>query len=86
MTTSLSIKDVPENLVERLKRRAKRNHRSLRGELIAILEQAASEEKLTVAELHRRVSELGMRTPSDSVQIIREMRDSRYGPNDERVK
>ena len=40
---NLSIKDVPESLAERLRQRAARNHRSLQGELMAIIEQAAAE-------------------------------------------
>ena len=44
MGVSLSIKDVPDALAERLRLRAARNHRSLQGELMAIIEQAASEE------------------------------------------
>lgn len=38
---NLSIKDVPESLAEALRQRAARNHRSLQGELMAILESAA---------------------------------------------
>jgi hypothetical protein len=38
--TTLSIKDVPDDLAERLRQRAARNHRSLQGELMAIIEQA----------------------------------------------
>lgn len=37
---SLSIKDVPEPLLEALRRRAARNHRSLQGELMALIAQA----------------------------------------------
>lgn len=40
---SLSIKDVPEPLLEALRRRAARNHRSLQGELMALIAQAAEE-------------------------------------------
>jgi plasmid stability protein len=43
--TNLSVKDVPEELAERLRRRAARNHRSLQGELMAIIERAAYEEE-----------------------------------------
>lgn len=38
---NVSVKNVPEDLVERLRERARRNHRSLQGEMMAILEQAA---------------------------------------------
>jgi plasmid stability protein len=41
MGINLSIKDVPEDLAQRLRERAARNHRSLQGELMAIIEQAA---------------------------------------------
>lgn len=41
MTVNLSIKAVPEDLAARLRARAQRNHRSLQGELMAIIEQAA---------------------------------------------
>lgn len=37
---NLSVKDVPEAWAEALRQRAARNHRSLQGELMAILEQA----------------------------------------------
>lgn len=40
---NLSVKDVPDELAERLRQRAARNHRSLQGELMAILEQAIYE-------------------------------------------
>jgi plasmid stability protein len=42
---SLSIKDVPESLLVAIRRRAARNHRSLQGELMALIAQAASEEQ-----------------------------------------
>ena len=38
---SLHIRDVPESTIERLKRRARRHHRSLQGELLALLDEAA---------------------------------------------
>ncbi len=43
MSVNLSIKGVSEELAERLRVRAQRNHRSLQGELMAIIESAASE-------------------------------------------
>lgn len=41
---NLSIKDVPEAWAEALRRRAARNHRSLQGELMALVEAAARDE------------------------------------------
>ncbi|RZI87643.1 MAG: hypothetical protein EOP78_18935 [Variovorax sp.] len=40
---NLSIKDVPEAWTEALRQRAARNHRSLQGELMAILERVMAE-------------------------------------------
>ena len=37
---NLSIKDVPEQLAEALRQRAARNHRSMQGELMAIIQGA----------------------------------------------
>lgn len=37
---NLSIKDVPEDVAEALRQRASRNHRSLQGELLAIITEA----------------------------------------------
>lgn len=45
----LSIKDVPEDWTEALRRRAARHHRSLQGELMAIVEQAVMQEVPTLA-------------------------------------
>lgn len=43
---NLSVKNVPEALAAKLRERAERNHRSLQGELMAILEAAASDPPL----------------------------------------
>jgi plasmid stability protein len=41
MPVNLSVKNVPDALAAKLRSRAERNHRSLQGELMAILEAAA---------------------------------------------
>ncbi|MDA0274794.1 MAG: Arc family DNA-binding protein [Proteobacteria bacterium] len=41
-TINLSVKNVPATLAAKLRVRAERNHRSLQGELMAILEEAAA--------------------------------------------
>ena len=43
MPASLSIKNVPDDVVERLRARAARNRRSLQGELLDLIERAADE-------------------------------------------
>ena len=42
MPVNLSIKNVPDEIAEELRERAARNHRSLQGELLAIIEEAAA--------------------------------------------
>ena len=107
MSVTLTIKQVPERSAERLRARAAANHRSLQGELMAVLEaslttpasleqpQAAyrsnrpkrvqpaqtplAERKLTLAELWEIGRKMGLRSASESTQIIRQMRDERYG-------
>lgn len=44
MSVNLSIKNAPDDVVERLRQRAERHHRSLQGELLAIIEDAARPE------------------------------------------
>lgn len=39
---AIHVRDVPEQVLEALKRRAEVHHRSLQGELLQILEQAAA--------------------------------------------
>ncbi|MFT7721349.1 MAG: Arc family DNA-binding protein [Roseateles sp.] len=43
MSVNLSIKSVPDEWAERLRLRAERNHRSLQGELMALVERAVLE-------------------------------------------
>lgn len=77
-TVNLSIKGAPRELIERVRERAKRNHRSLQGEVLAILEQAVPVKKpISIEELQKRIKALGISTPSESAQMIREDRDSR---------
>ena len=45
MPVNLSVKNVPEALAAKLRGRAERNHRSLQGELMAILEAAVNESR-----------------------------------------
>jgi len=75
---SLSIKNVSEETLQRLRNRAERNHRSLQQELLDIVEAAASEEsEFTVDDLVEYVRELGLSTPDQATRWIREMRDGR---------
>jgi plasmid stability protein len=40
--TTITIKNIPEQIYERIKVQAKANHRSINGEILSILEQAVS--------------------------------------------
>ena len=74
----LSIKNVPERQIKMLRARARANHRSLQGELRAILDEVISspiQRRLTVQELVENARRIGLRTPSESVRMIREDRD-----------
>jgi len=77
MPVDLSIKRVPDHLLERLRERAARNHRSLQGELMAMLENHVIEipDRLTIEEIIELNRASGFRTPSESVEMIREDRD-----------
>lgn len=75
---NLSIKNVPDEVVHRLRQRAARRHRSLQGELLAIIEQAVhAEQALTPTELLAEVRGLGLGTPADAAAIVRADRDRR---------
>ena len=78
MLVNLSIKNVPDHVVERLRARAERNDRSLPEELMVIIEAAAMENRsLTPAELLAEVRKLGLSSPSEATAMVRMDRDSR---------
>ena len=77
MAMNLSIKNVPEGIIERLRERAERNHRSMQGEMLSILEQAVEPGKLTIAEAYAQIKATGLTTEGDSTAMIREDRDAR---------
>ena len=78
MPLNLSVKNVPETLAKKLRERAERNHRSLQGELMAILEEAVREPaSLSPEDVLAEVRQLGVTTPSEAVKMVREARDGR---------
>ena len=78
MSVDLSVKKVPDDIAERLRARAKRHHRSLQGELLSILEEAAgSARTVTIQELLARGRAIGLSTPDESTAWIRQWRDER---------
>jgi plasmid stability protein len=78
MPTNLSIKAVPDTLVEKLRKRAEKNHRSLQGELMTILEESLERQRpLSMEESIRKLRQIVVTTGSDSTRTIREDRDRR---------
>ncbi len=80
MPVTLSIKNVPDEVVERLRSQAVANRRSLQGELLAIIERVAGEpakRTLTVEGLHQWAKTQGFRGTGSAVEDIRRMRDER---------
>ena len=78
MPVNLSIKNAPDEVVQRLRERAERHHRSLQGELMSIIEEAAREDRpATPTEILAEVRRLGLRTPGNAAGIIRASRDAR---------
>ena len=87
---TLHIRNVPENVVRTLKRRAKQNGRSLNAEVVEILKDSG-ERYEQAADLLRELDELHAEwvlpadapTPED---VIREARDERTREIDRRVR
>ena len=78
MAVSLSIKAVPDDLAEALRKRAEQNHRSLQGELMHILELAVAKPRpFRAQELAKRIKELGFTSPDEGTAIVRDARDRR---------
>lgn len=91
MAVNLSVKNVPDELAELLRRRAERNRRSLQRELLSILEAAvgrgpaqregavgqAPRDAITVEELADVSRKLFPGGTESSVEFIRQMRDRR---------
>ncbi len=103
MPVTLTIKNVADSLADKLRARATANHRSLQGELMIILSEAAAHvpssrepetvyrvkrprqapaahgRRLTLRELWERSRKLGSKSSSESTEIVRTLRDERYG-------
>lgn len=78
MPVNLSIKNAPDQVVQRLRERAERHHRSLQGELMAIIEAAVREDRPATPEtILAEVRLLGLRTPREAANIVRADRDGR---------
>jgi plasmid stability protein len=78
MPITLSVKNAPKQVVQRLQERAARHHWSLQGELLAIIEAAVQEDRpATPTDILAEVRRLGLHTPSEAAALIRADRDGR---------
>lgn len=78
MPVDLSIKRVPDHLAEQLRERARQNHRSLQGELLAILEAAARVRPgLTIDDVVAFTRRARIQSAPTSAAIVRQDRDRR---------
>lgn len=79
--SNLSIKDVPESWAQALRQRAARNHRSLQGELLSLIEAAVHEPRLHlqggVPLQHLQGKRLGWKTVA---QIVAELNGKHPNP------
>jgi len=75
--TNLSVKNVPDDLADKLRHRAKRHHRSLQGELMAILEEATGPAKVSLDEAEKILGTFGLATGDESTAWVRKLRDAR---------
>jgi plasmid stability protein len=78
MPVNLSVKNVPDHIAAQIRRRAAKHHRSLQGELVAILEETVAEKKMfTPSEFLEELRAIGLKTPAEAAKIIRKERDAR---------
>lgn len=75
----LSIKDVPVKELEIIRSQAKRNHRSLQGELRAIISDAArrTRQPMSLEDALEKIKKISLKTSSEAVRMVREDRDGR---------
>jgi len=74
------VRELEDDVVSTLKEQAKEHHRSLEGEVRAILEEVAERRRRHaefLAELERLDVELAGRPRTDSVELLREAREER---------
>ena len=77
MAVNLSIKEVADDVAEALRVRARANHRSLQGELMAMLEAHVGLRPFRAHHLLEDVRALGLKTPRESTRMVRQDRDRR---------
>ena len=64
---ALTIKNIPDNLYDKLKKTAKSHHRSLNSEIIHCLETVLVPQKLDIAERLLRAQQLRAQIPEGTI-------------------
>jgi plasmid stability protein len=77
LPVTLSVKDVPDDLADALRSRARANRRSLQGELMAMIERHVGVRPFQAAALLGAIRRIGLATPDGSTRMVREDRDGR---------
>jgi antitoxin FitA len=77
MPVNLSVKGVPDAVVERLRACARANHRSLQGEMMAMIEAHVGHRPFPARQLWNAARAAGLAGPDEAVQMVRDDRDSR---------
>ena len=62
MGANFTLKNIPQDLFDKVRERAGRNHRSINGEIIAVLETATASRRVPVDEILARARALRERT------------------------
>jgi antitoxin FitA len=77
MGVNLSIKSVPDDWAEALRRRAERNHRSLQGELMALVEAAVQAPSTALGWAGQANPLEGVRRGTQTVEQLSKILDER---------
>ena len=73
---NITVKNIPQELYERLKESARVHHRSLNGEIISRLEESVSSQPVPIAEILRRIDRIqASMSRTLSAEEIRRARD-----------
>ncbi len=71
MSVNLSVKNVPDKLAEKLRQRAEANHRSLQGELMALLEASVHPSPAVAVESALATGPTASASPAEKLSVAK---------------